>query len=174
MEIVTDRLVIRTFTADDLPEFKKLLDIPEVRGWQMQKKRAQDFLNWHLTNYEKMDVTHGIVCLGIFDKATGALLGSVGAGEHDDLHETEIFYALLPSARGKKYAQEAALAVTKWALQHFELPYIIATAGVDNIASQKVLEHCGYELVGERNLKVHILNKRAIFKYYRRYPNRRE
>lgn len=172
MEITTDRLVIRTFTADDLPEFRKLLDIPEVGGWQMQKNRAREFLDWHLSNYEKMDITHGIVCLGIFDKATGAILGSVGAGEHDDLHEPEIFYALLPKARGKGYAKEAARAVTEWALQRFDLPYIIATTAVDNIASQKVLEHCGYELVDERNLKVHILDKRADFKYYRRYPDR--
>lgn len=169
MQIITDRLIVRTFEKTDLMEFEKLLDIPEVPGWQMQKNRSADFLNWQISNYNTMDIINGAVCLGCFEKATGKILGAAGAGEHDDLHETEIFYQLLPEARGKGYATEAAKAITKWALDNFDIPYIIGTADVDNIPSQKVLENCGYELIDERTLLVHITNKKYDFRYYRCY-----
>jgi hypothetical protein len=46
----TNRLIIREFVVDDLKKFETLLDIPEVIGWQMQKNRAKDFLQWHISN----------------------------------------------------------------------------------------------------------------------------
>lgn len=168
MIITTDRLVIRTLTEDDLIDFEKLLDIPEVTGWRMQKDNSLGFLRWHISNYIAMDITNGVVCFGIFDK-NGDIIGAVGAGEHDDLGETEIFYNILPVARGKGYASEAAKAVTSWALNNYKIPYIIATADVKNIPSQKVLEKCGYIFVDERTLLVHITNEKYTFKYYKFY-----
>lgn len=38
MILETSRLIIRPFLISDLSEFEKLLDIPEVRDWQMQKR----------------------------------------------------------------------------------------------------------------------------------------
>ena len=169
MKIETDRLIIRPFIEDDLPEFEKLLTIREVPGWVMQAGRSADFLAWQISNYQAMDIVHGCVCFGIFLKADGTILGAVGAGEHDDLHETEIFYNLLPAARGHGYATEAAKAVTAWALSSYKLPYIIGTAATDNPASQRVLERCGYSFIDEGSLLVHITDQRYCFKYYRHY-----
>lgn len=169
MQIITDRLIIRTFEESDINEFEKLLDIPEVPGWQMQKNNSCEFLRWQISNYKTMDIINGIVCLGIFDKENGNILGSVGAGEHDDLHETEIFYNLLPKARGKGYATEATKAVTTWALRNYNIQYIIGTAGTNNIPSQKVLEKCGYKFIKEKTLLVHITNEKHVFKYYKCY-----
>lgn len=165
----TDRLIIRPFRGDDLAEFAKLLDIPEVAGWRQQRSRAAAFLDWHISNYARMDIRNGIVCLGMFRRQDAAVLGAVGVGEHDDLHEPELFYSLLPVARGRGYATEAAAAVTSWALVSYDLPYLIATATVDNVASQRVLARCGYELIDERSLLVHITGERHAFRYYRRY-----
>ena len=139
MVLETDRLIIRSFAKNDLVEFEKLLDIPEVVGWKMQKGNSQGFLDWQISNYSSMDIVHGIVCFGIFDKESGYVLGAIGAGEHDDLHETEIFFNLLPDARGKGYATEAAKAVTEWVFANYTVRYIIGTAEVDNFPSQKVL-----------------------------------
>lgn len=170
MKLETERLIIRTFEESDLAEFEKLLDIPEVPGWQMQKNRSLDFLRWQISNYKAMDIIKGAVCLGCFEKESRKVVGAAGAGEHDDLGETEIFYQMLPDARGKGYATEAAQAITKWALENYDIPYIIGTAAVDNIPSQKVLENCGYEFVDEKSLLVHITNQKYDFKYYRCYP----
>jgi RimJ/RimL family protein N-acetyltransferase len=169
MRIETDRLVIRPFAAHDLDGFRRLLDIPEVTGWQMKKGNAKGFLDWQISNYARMDIVHGIVCFGVFDRTSGDVLGAAGAGEHDDLHESELFYNLLPEARGHGYAREAAQAVTAWALVQYPIPYLIATVRTDNMASRKVVESCGYVFVDERRLKVHILGECFVFRYYRRY-----
>jgi ribosomal-protein-alanine N-acetyltransferase len=169
MLLETDRLHIRPFRSGDLDEFTKLLDIPEVEGWQMQKGNPAGFLDWHISNYAKMDIVNGCVCFGVFDKRSGMVLGAAGAGEHDDLHETELFYNLLPDARGKGYATEAAKAVVGWVFANYRIPYIIGTASVDNVPSQRVLERCGFEFVNEQTLLVHILNQSYRFRYYRLY-----
>ncbi|MCI8633943.1 MAG: GNAT family N-acetyltransferase [Lachnospiraceae bacterium] len=169
MYMETKRLMIRPFVKTDLEAFKKLLEIKELPGWGQQRERAESFLEWHIANYQKMDVVTGTVCFGIFDKETGKILGAAGVGEHDDLHETEIFYHLLEEARGKGYAVEAAKAITEWVITEYQLPYIIGTAAIDNIASQRVLERCGYRLIDEQTLLVHIENKKYRFKYYRFY-----
>lgn len=167
MQIETARLVIRPFAAPDLPAFERLLDIEEVPGWRLQKADSLRFLRWQISNYARMDITGGVVCFGSFERATGRLLGAVGAGEHDDLHETEIFYNLLASERGHGYAAEACAAVTAWALANYGIPWIIGTAEVSNVRSQRVLERCGYRFVEERELLVHLLNERRRFRYYR-------
>lgn len=169
MQLITERLIIRPFNENDLPQFEKLLDIQEVPGWVMQKNRSKDFLQWHISNYEKMDVVNGIVCFGIFDKITGRVLGAVGAGEHDDLHETEIFYNLVADARGKGFATEATAAVIAWVFDNYQLPYIIGTTGLNNYSSQKVLERCGFKKIDKLTLLVHIENKKYDFFYYRHY-----
>jgi RimJ/RimL family protein N-acetyltransferase len=167
----TKRLIIRKFQEDDLVKFKTLLDIPEVIGWQMQKNRTKDFLQWQISNYDKMDIVNGILCFGIFNKSN-KILGAVGAGKHDDLNETEIFYNLLPFERGKGYATEAVNKVTEWAVENYKIPYIIGTTEIENINSQKVLERCGYEYINEQILLVHITNEKYKFKYYRYYKKK--
>jgi len=169
MKIETERLIIRPFRKDDLSEFRKLLDIQEVTGWVMQKDRAEDFLNWQIANYSTMDIISGVVCFGVFCKTTGKVFGTVGAGQHDDLQETEIFYNLLTEARGKGYATEATKAITKWVFKNYDIPYIIGTVEINNNKSYKVLERCGYHFIDTRPLLVHIENKEYIFKYYRYY-----
>jgi hypothetical protein len=74
MVLETERLIIRPFREDDLPEFEKLLDIPEVVGWQMQKGNAEGFLNWHISNYSHMDIVNGIVCFGFLTGEVEMLL----------------------------------------------------------------------------------------------------
>jgi RimJ/RimL family protein N-acetyltransferase len=119
----TERLIIRKFEKNDLDKFKTLLDIPEVTGWQMQKDRAEDFLQWNISNYDKMDIINNGVCFGMFNK-NNKVLGAVGAGQHDGLKETEIFYNLLPLERGKGYAVEATKKITIWAIENYDIPII--------------------------------------------------
>ena len=169
MQIQTKRLLIRPFEINDLVLFKKLLTIPELPGWQKQQERSKDFLQWHISNYNKMDLINGICCFGIFNLTNSELFGAIGAGKHDDLGETEIFYQLLPSARRRGIATEAAQAVTHWVFSQYNMNYIIGTVGIDNIASQKVLENCGFLLIEEKTLCVHITGETHRFLYYRKY-----
>ena len=130
---------------------------------------AKQFLEWLISQYANMDIVNDLISLGVFDKRTGALLGTVGAGKHDDLHEPEIFYELLAENRGYGYATEAANALTKWVFENYTIPYLIGTCAVDNVKSKNVLERCGYQFIDERTLLVHVEGKQYDFKYYRYY-----
>lgn len=165
MKLSTNRLIIRLWEEADYPAFERTLN--DVQKTCMGSGRA--FFDWIRAQYGTMDVSNGLISMGIFDKATGELYGTVGAGRHDDLGEPEIFYDLLPEHRGHGYATEAAAAVTAWALETYALPYLIGTAAVDNVSSQRVLERCGYEFVDERSLLVHVTGERYDFRYYRYY-----
>ena len=165
MELFTHRLIIRSLTKSDLPSFEKTLN--EVTRTCMGSPGA--FLDWLIAQYENMDITATVISFGIFNKETGELLGTVGAGRHDDLHEPEIFYHLLPEFRRHGYATEAAAAITKWAFENYDLPYLIGTAATDNIKSQNVLERCGYQYMDTKTLLVHVEGKYYDFKYYRCY-----
>lgn len=170
--IETERLIVRTFNEGDFEQFKKLLDMPEYSGWQMQKPKAREFFNWQISNYKRMDIVIGAICFGVFEKETGHIVGQVAAQEHDDLHEPEFGYGILPLARRKGYAKEATKATLEWIEKRYNIPFIIGTVGIDNIPSQKVLEYCGFQLIDVRNLLVHIIDERHDFKYYRYHLNK--
>lgn len=163
--INTERLYIRPFEEKDFGQFETLLDL--YPGWQMEKAHSRHFFDWHLSNYEKMDIEHGYICLGVFLKESNKLIGNIGLNEHDDLHVPELDYGIMEDYRGKGYAKEATKAALIWAKSYFDIPYLVGTAEVSNIASQKVLEYCGFKLEGVNNLEVHIENARYDFKTYK-------
>lgn len=163
--INTERLYIRPFVEKDFRQFETLLDL--YSGWQMQKSHARQFFEWHLSNYKRMDIEHGYICFGIFLKDSDKLIGNIGLNEHDDLHVPELGYGILEDYRGRGYAKEATKATLLWAKSYFDIPYLVGTADVDNIASQKVLEYCGFMLEGTQNLEVHITQQRYDFKTYK-------
>lgn len=159
----TERLIIRDLCEADWPEFERTLN-------DVQKScfgSGKGFLNWLISQYPAMDITNGLLSFGIFERQNEKLIGTIGVGDHDDLHEPEIFYHLLPEYRGYGFAVEAAKEVTRWALETFDIAYLIGTAATDNIKSQYVLERCGYQFVEVRSLLVHVTNERYDFRYYR-------
>lgn len=163
MHRVTERLLIRDLCEADYPAFERILN-------DVQKScfgSGKGFLNWLISQYAAMDITNGLLSFGIFERKTNRFIGTVGVGDHDDLHEPEIFYHLLPEYQGHGFATEAAKEITGWALESYPIDYLIGTAGVDNVPSQHVLERCGYRFVEVRSLLVHVTNERYDFKYYR-------
>lgn len=163
MKIVTERLAIHDLCEADYPAFEGVLNDVQKAAFGS----GEGFLKWLISQYATMDISNGLLSFGIFDKQTETLMGTIGVGDHDDLHEPEIFYHLLPEYRGHGFATEAAKAITTWALEHYDIPYLIGTVGVENVQSQHVLERCGYRWIDTRSLLVHVTNERYDFHYYR-------
>lgn len=165
MKRYTKRLLIRNLSESDYPEFERILN-------DVQKScfgSGLGFLKWIISQYSSMDITKGLLSFGIFDKKTKNFLGTVGIGDHDDLHEPEIFYHLLKEFEGYGYATEAVKEFTKWAFETFPIEYLIGTVALDNVKSQHVLERCNYQLIEIRSLLIHVTNVKLDFKYYRYY-----
>lgn len=168
VKIVTKRLVIRELCAEDCTEFERTLN-------DVQKSAfggSEQFLGWLISQYNAMDITSGVLSFGIFKKNTEKFIGTIGVGDHYDLHEPEIFYYLLPEYRGYGFATEAAESLTYWALENFFVEYLIGTVAVENKNSQHVLERCGYRFWDVRALATHGTNERSNFKYYRYYKKK--
>jgi [ribosomal protein S5]-alanine N-acetyltransferase len=158
MEISTARLIIRDLRESDFPEFELTLNESQKACFGS----AKSFLDWLISQYDTTDILNSLISFGIFDIKSKELLGTVGVGRHDDLHEPEIFYLLLPKHRRCGFATEAAQAITKWTFENYDIPYLIGTVAVDNIKSQLVLERCGYQFIDTRSLLVHITNENTI------------
>jgi hypothetical protein len=60
------------------------------------ESRAKEFFHWQLSNYEKMDIVTGEICLGIFEKETDNIVGQI-----------------------------AAKATLEWIERNYDIPYVI-------------------------------------------------
>ncbi|MEP7057945.1 MAG: GNAT family N-acetyltransferase [Caldimonas sp.] len=145
LTIDTARLTLRQFAADDwraLHEHYSDLEctrftfgraLTEGESWRAV---ASMLGHWPLRGYGPYAAV---------EKATDAVVGTVGLWYPYDWPEPEIKWALLKRFWGKGYAAEAAKAVQRIAVDHFSKPPI-SLIGAQNIASIKVAKAVGAEL----------------------------
>jgi RimJ/RimL family protein N-acetyltransferase len=79
---------------------------------------------------------------GVFDRATGELMGFCGFRSSAD-GMPELLYGLLPAWWGKGLATEAARAVLSYAFQALGTAEVRAATDTPNIASVRVMERLG-------------------------------
>ena len=139
--LTTERLLLRKWTPDDLPDILRLFGDAETNRflpWYPLKTLEEAAAFWaeRLAPQENGGL-HAALCL----RESGEIIGylNVSPGPAYDLG-----YGLLGTHRGKGYATEAALAV----LDHLAargLPYVTATHDVANPKSGAVMRRLGME-----------------------------
>ena len=136
-QLSTPRLRLRRLTASDRPWLVKMLGDYEVTKnlavWShpVDEARVDDLIERH-----KAPSPGGFgICYG------DELAGLIGAGER-------IGYMLARPYWGLGIMTEALNVVQKFATQTLEHEALSADAFVDNPASQRILEKCGWALVG--------------------------
>lgn len=104
-----------------------------------------------LTAFLKASDTHGdqgpFRYYRITRTVDGITIGGIGFKGKPNNGSVEIGYGLAPSARGRRYAAEAAHALVALARQH-GLSRIFAHTGEDNFTSQRTLERVGFKRAG--------------------------
>ncbi|WAL70936.1 GNAT family N-acetyltransferase [Kitasatospora sp. YST-16] len=146
----TERLALRRLTPADLPAVTALCGDPEVMryiddGRPVPPARVADELLPGLLR-EYAELPDGLGCWAL--EADGRFLGwaalrppsSVGLDPADGL---ELGYRLLPAARGRGYATEAAAALVRAAFEELRAERVAATTMAVNTASRRVLERAG-------------------------------
>jgi RimJ/RimL family protein N-acetyltransferase len=79
----------------------------------------------------------------------GGFLGLAVAPEIDrETRTAELGYLVAPAARGRGIATEALRRLTAWAFSELGMRRLQLLIGVDNVASKKVAERCGYVYEG--------------------------
>jgi RimJ/RimL family protein N-acetyltransferase len=122
---------------------------PEIQRWTSLPspylpEHAEHFVTTH-TRQAWADRTSAP--LGVFDPATGELLGANGLIHRGGL-TGEIGYWVAPWARGRGVATRATHAVAAWALSALGLTRLAWRAEVGNHASRLIAERLGFRLEG--------------------------
>jgi RimJ/RimL family protein N-acetyltransferase len=147
--IVTDRLIMRAFTEEDLGPLTELHSEPSF--WWFPLRRGMDpdetsrFLDRVLAHNESADrpTFHALV-----ERSSGSLIGWAGLSIPDFLPEvlpaTEVGWRLGTRYRGHGYATEAAGAALHWGFEDLGLDSIISIFEPENVTSGRVMDRLGF------------------------------
>ncbi len=153
MRIETERLVIRPFLESDAHAYAAIAADPDVmkhtgEGLPQSFDSSKDYVLRCIRSYETRGYARYAVCL---KAENGLLIGFCGF--MDDNGELEFGWRYGKPYWGRGYATEAAMAVLDYALQTPAIPRIVCLCESENIASIRVIEKLGMELVGQDTWK---------------------
>lgn len=158
----TPRLTLRPLTADDVPDLRRWLARDEIytywgrpaskgerepellfidpRPW-VKRKPSPDF-KWGVVLRELPQSPAATAPSG--REPFGHVIGDVSIFDIENSRMGSVGYRFDPEVWGNGYAPEALAAVVDFIFTHTELDRLHATADVRNIASNRVLEKCGF------------------------------
>ena len=168
----TARLILRPWTLADAAALYAQAQNPKIGamcGWLPHKSVAE---SREIIEHILLKPHSFAICL-----ADNQLIGSIGLLFPNDSNlplaasEAEIGYWLGEDFWGKGYVTEATLRVLQYAFEELHLTQLWAGVYEENIASQRVLEKCGFRyhytledfllpLIGERHTSlIYTLNR---------------
>jgi RimJ/RimL family protein N-acetyltransferase len=146
VELRQGPLLLRPWRATDAETVRRACQDPDIRRWTgvprpYRLDHAVDFVTTHT---ERAWATRTAAPLGVFDAATGEMLGSGGLVALDLVGATgELGYWVAPWARGRGIAAEAVRAVARWAFDDLGLRRLVWQAEVGNHRSRLVALRTG-------------------------------
>lgn len=140
----TERLLLREFVLDDLPEFFRLASDPDVTrytgdGCNTLEEARQGMIDRPLRDYR----VHGFGRWAVVLKSTGKVIGFAGLKYLEESAEVDLGYRFFKEHWGQGLATEAARAILNFGITELKLHRIIGIADVENKASRRVLEKVG-------------------------------
>ncbi len=141
----TPRLVLREFIDSDLDAYAECIfaDAEVMRYLPRREKLPRERAQQTMEFFNDHHLEYGFGPWVVIEKATGELMGHCGLRYIADIDETEVLYAFGRKFWGKGYATEAAQASVDFGFREILLERIVALAVPENIASRRVMEHCG-------------------------------
>ena len=161
MRIEMPRLIIRSFSAPDIPDYARIVADPQVTKYLADgSPHSYEEAETYILDVIRRDRESGISRYAVVRKAERDLIGFCGFKELDDHIDFGWRYA--PHAWGKGYGTEAALAVLGYGLNTLKLHAIAAQSFVANIASLRIIEKLGFQRVEQ----IECYGKKMV-RYYR-------
>ncbi|MEY9910733.1 RimJ/RimL family protein N-acetyltransferase [Catenulispora sp. MAP12-49] len=144
-EIVAGRYQLRPPSLRDVPDMMELSRDPEVVLWnplasgadeETARAWAERWADWDGGQSAQF---------GVYEAVEGRLLGLVSLHKIDLLlSSAELGYRVAPWARGRGVATTAVRTVTEWAFGALELTRVQLIHAVENVASCRVADKCGF------------------------------
>lgn len=151
VELAEDGLLLRPWRREDAEDVHRACQDPLIQRWTAvpvpyRREHAEAFTG---TQAPQAWAEGTGAPLGVFDAATGELLGASGLVSVDQARGVgEVGYWTAPWARGRRVAERAARAVTRWGLGTLGLRRIVWQAEVGNHASRIVAARIGVRVEG--------------------------
>jgi [ribosomal protein S5]-alanine N-acetyltransferase len=148
--LVTERLELREFGADDADFVLRLLNEPSFlryigdRGVRTPEDARRYIAEGPVAGYAR----HGHGLLRVLRKSDGAGIGMCGVLKRDTLPDPDIGFSFLPEYWSQGYALEAARAVMAHARGVLGLKRILAITTQDNEPSMRLLGRLGFRFDG--------------------------
>ena len=154
--IETDRLILRTFTLEDVLLIYELNLDPDVIRYTGDPikdiEHAKQVLEQTIIPQYAL-YNHGRWAVHI--KPGLEFIGWCGLKARPERKEIDLGYRFQKKAWGKGYATEAAYACLKYGFEKLHLQRIVGRAMPENTGSLRVLEKCDMQYVGEEVVDGH-------------------
>jgi [ribosomal protein S5]-alanine N-acetyltransferase len=148
LPIETERLVLRSFSGDDVDAMLDVYGDPEVMrfipGGALSDEAAVRSL---LERYAGAQERQGFSSWAVVDRHTRQPIGDAGFGIFQPTGEVELGYTLARDRWRQGYATEAARACLEAGLGQLAAPRIIAVVDAENEPSLRVPERIGMQKI---------------------------
>lgn len=156
-KIFLSRIIIRElieFDALDYYEMASNIHVAKYMGWEAHKNIQESI---DLIQKARAEYAKGLIYrLAIEDKLENKVIGYIGLSRYDLSQTTcQIVYAISEAYWGKGYAKEAVIGFIE-RLKDMGKTTIYASHVQENVASGKVLIHCGFIRDPHRDTKMMI------------------
>lgn len=138
-QIVTDRLLLRAFRAEDLDAYADMVADPEVMRFLADGRPLGRSDAWRqLAMFAGHWQLRGFGVWAVEERATGKFVGRIGCFQPEGWPAFEIAYTLARPAWGKGYAREAAGVSLQYARETLGRTEIVSIIRPGNHASIRV------------------------------------
>ena len=149
LQLETKRLFLHPMLATDLDDLLPIFTDPKVMAAfnhpPFTRAQMERWLKRNLDHQDEFD--YGL--FSIILKETGELIGNCGLEQMEEEGAAELGYDFRSDYWNQGYASEAALAVRDYAFDVLRLPQLISLLRVGNLASKRVAEKVGMQLIEE-------------------------
>jgi RimJ/RimL family protein N-acetyltransferase len=148
--LADDSIRLRPWSEADVDAaFRATQDALIPRFTRVPENQTEDGLRRFVTGQEPAREAGEALPLAIADAETDELLGSISLLRFEwPERRGEVGYWLAPWARGRGVATRAVRLLSRWALIELGLARLALHADIDNEASQRVAERCGFTREG--------------------------
>ena len=149
----TERLIIRTWTLDDLPYGMALWGNKEIiKHIGLEKPMTREEVLESIKKGIDHQIKNGYQHWAVILKSSNDIIGACGFNTFHQVkekeHSIELVFHFMPDAWGNGYATEAAEACLNYAHEHIKTDRIIAGVEGGNIRSIKILDKLGFNYKG--------------------------
>jgi [ribosomal protein S5]-alanine N-acetyltransferase len=153
MQLETERLLIRDFTEADFAAVYAYGSDPEVVRYMVFPPSTPESTREHIARCMGLASEQPRRCydMGVVLKSTGQLIGGITLGVLEGSEDEAAFsYLLNRTVWGQGYATEALKAMVRFGFEQLALRRIADSCAVENSASARVMEKCGFRCISER------------------------